>query len=116
VLFPAAGNPDRTIIKTISFIYFDDQCQGAALRNSGLAADVQHQRRYAGDLPVKFNKHIETWGTYREHVEDTFKFDGKTLATIAIWVVATPTLIYTTMIKEYNKADDQAGRKRKDFM
>lgn len=49
-------------------------------------------------------------GTYREHVEDTFKFDGKTLATIAIWVVATPTLIYTTMIKEYNKADDQAGR------
>lgn len=86
------------------------------LRNSRLPADVQYQRRYAGDLPVKFNKHIETWGTYREHVEDTFKFDANTLATISIWVVAVPVLIYTTMIGEYNKADDKAGRKRRDFM
>ncbi|KAK9842101.1 hypothetical protein WJX81_008411 [Elliptochloris bilobata] len=45
------------------------------------------KRRALGDLPYKPNKYIEDWGTAREHIELTFKWDGKTLRTIALWMV-----------------------------
>ena len=67
---------------------------------------------YTQGLDSRAKSLVSCRGYYREHVEDTFKFDARTLASIAIWVVAVPTLIYTTTIKEYNKADDQAGRCR----
>ncbi len=48
--------------------------------------------------------------TYREHVEDTFTFDPKTLAILSVTLVAFPTFLYNVMTSEYNKADDKAGR------
>ena len=48
--------------------------------------------------------------TYREHVEDTFTFDPKTLAILSLTLVAFPTLLYNVMTSEFNKADDRAGR------
>ena len=48
--------------------------------------------------------------TYREHLEDTFTFDAKTLAILSVTLVAFPTFLYNVMTKEFNKADDKAGR------
>lgn len=48
----------------------------------------------AGDLPVKSNKHIEDWAVRREHIENEFKWDGKTLANIALWAFAFPYFVY----------------------
>lgn len=48
--------------------------------------------------------------TYREHVEDTFTFDPKTLAILSVTLVAFPTFLYNVMASEYNKSDDRAGR------
>ena len=74
------------------------------------------QRRFAGDLPVKTNPHIENWATYRENVEQTFKFDGKNLRRIVIFVGLVPFLIYKGITNEMDKADDKYHRERRDHM
>lgn len=53
----------------------------ATLSSTG-PPDITHlfaglqQQRLVGNLPVKPNKYIEAWGTKREHIEETFKWDG----------------------------------------
>ena len=54
--------------------------------------------------------------TFRENVEDTFTFDTRTMALLAVFMVGVPVLIYNTIVSEYNLADEKAGRKKKDFM
>ena len=54
------------------------------------------QRRFAGDLPVKPNKYLEQWATRREHVENDFKWNGRTLSTLAIFGFGVPYVIYST--------------------
>lgn len=48
-----------------------------------------------GDLPVKPNKHIEDWAVRREHIENEFRWDGKTLANIGLWALAFPYFVYS---------------------
>ena len=55
-------------------------------------------------------------GTYREHVEDTFKFDAKTLTAVGIFGIAFPVFLYNNIVGEYRKVDRAAGRKQRDFM
>lgn len=73
------------------------------------------QRRYAGDLPVKPNKHVEDWATRREHIEDEFKWDRKTLSSIAIFAFAVPYFIYTISVSEFDKTDATFGRSKREF-
>lgn len=61
-------------------------------------------------MAVQQSKDILCRATYREHVEDTFTFDAKTLAILSVTLVAFPTFLYNIMTKEFNKADDKAGR------
>ena len=44
---------------------------------------------------MKPNKFVEDWATQREHVENEFKWDGKTLANIGLWAFAFPYFVYT---------------------
>ncbi|CAL5218932.1 g681 [Coccomyxa viridis] len=74
------------------------------------------QQRLAGDLPVKPNKFVEAWGTKREHIEETYKWDGDVWRTIGIYVFAVPILIYTVIKKEYHNSDRTYGRKEREFM
>ena len=59
------------------------------------------QKRYVGNLPVKPNPYVEDWATKRENVELTFKFDGKTLATLGVAAVTVPYMIYHMCISEF---------------
>jgi hypothetical protein len=74
------------------------------------AAASHHQRRFAGDLPVKSNPFIERWGTSREHIEDTFVFDRKNFARAAAWVFGFPLAIYFGIVKDFESADERAGK------
>lgn len=44
---------------------------------------------------MKQNKHVEDWATRREHIENEFRWDGKSLANIALWVFAFPYFVYS---------------------
>lgn len=74
------------------------------------------QQRCAGNLPYKANKYVESWGTNREHIELTYKFDTDNLWTVAKWVVAFPTLVYMITKAEFHKSDRKFGRKEREFM
>jgi hypothetical protein len=74
------------------------------------------QQRFAGDLPYKPNKYIESWGHAREHVELNYKFDKSNLSNIGKWVIAFPILVYMLTKSEYNKSDKKYGREPRDFM
>lgn len=74
------------------------------------------QQRFAGDLPVKNNKHIEDWSTRREHIENEFKWDATTWKRVAIWLVAFPAFVYAVTVKEYNHADAVLEKPKRDFM
>jgi hypothetical protein len=65
---------------------------------------------------VKSNKYVESWGTNREHIELTYKFDNDNLWTIAKWVVAFPVLVYAITKAEFHKSDRKFGRKEREFM
>ena len=54
--------------------------------------------------------------SYRENVEQAFKFDTKNLTFIALFVFAAPVLIYSHVVQEYDMADKAAARKKKAFM
>lgn len=82
-----------------------------------LKTPVFHQqKRFVGDLPVKPNKYIEDWGTYRENVEYTFKWNAQSLLKIATFAVLTPALIYTVAVKEFDHTDEKYNRGKRDFM
>lgn len=44
---------------------------------------------------MKPNKHIEDWAVRREHIENEFRWDGKTLANIGLWALAFPYFVYS---------------------
>ena len=74
------------------------------------------QQRLAGDLPVKPNKYIEDWGTYRENVEYTFKWNLASFTKIAFFAMAVPATIYTVAVKEFDKTDAKYNRPKRDFL
>ena len=82
----------------------------------GTAASSCQQQRFAGNLPVKSNQHIEAWGTLRENLEQHFKFDGTAYLRIALWAVGFPLFIYKVSIAEFDKADTRYGREKRDMM
>ena len=87
---------------------------GRALR---LSPPLQsQQQRFAGQLPVKSNKYIEEWGTYRENLEHHFKFDNAAWVRIALWGVGFPVFIYKMSVAEFNKTDELYGREKREFM
>eukprot|EP00887_Chlorella_sp_A99_P004043 scaffold11.g4043.t1 len=88
--------------------------QGLAGRLARSGSQLQ-QRRFAGDLPVKQNKYVESWGTMREHVENDFRWDGRTLATLALFGGGVPYLIYQGCVREFNTVDEKAGRPKRDM-
>jgi hypothetical protein len=55
----------------------------------------------AGDLPVHPNPFLEQWGLRREHIEDTFYWTPRTLATIALVGVVVPVSIYKVGVAEF---------------
>lgn len=59
----------------------------------GRAWQVQ-QRRAVGNLPVKPNSFVESWGTRREHVENDFRWDTPTLTRLAVFAFGMPYAIY----------------------
>ncbi len=73
------------------------------------------QSRALGDLPCKQNKYLEDWGTAREHIELTYKWDGKTLRTIAMWMVLFPYIAYNITCREFQKSDRLFGREERQF-
>lgn len=73
------------------------------------------QSRALGDLPYKPNKYLEDWGTAREHIELTYKWDGKTLRTIAMWMVIFPYIAYNITCREFQKSDRLFGREERQF-
>lgn len=77
---------------------------------------LYQQKRFIGDLPVKPNKYIEDWGTYRENVEYTFKWNAKSFLKIATFSMLVPALIYTTAVKEFDHTDEKYNRAKRDFM
>ena len=76
----------------------------------------QQQKRFAGDLPVKSNKYIEDWATFRENVEYTYKWDAKTWRRLGLWLFAFPFGIYQITCAEFDKVDSKYGREPRDFM
>lgn len=74
------------------------------------------QTRSVGDMPRRADPYIEDWSTMREEVEHQFKFDNKTVASLLLWVVAVPVLMYKGIVAEFNHTDDLYNRKRRDFM
>lgn len=86
-----------------------------ALLRTGAGRSLQ-QQRFAGNLPVKGNKHVEDWNTRREHIENEFKWDGKTFTRLGLFVVVAPVLIYSMTTSEFHHADAKFGRKEKQFM
>lgn len=74
------------------------------------------QQRFAGDLPFKPNKYVESWGTNREHIELTYKFDKDAFWTIGKWVIAFPVLVYTITKAEFHKSDRMFSREERKFM
>lgn len=90
------------------------QAVGRQLR--GRAASLQHQQqRAAGNLPVKPNKFVEEWGVRREHIENEFRWDAKTLTNIALWAGLFPYAIYRGCIAEFNKVDTEAKRPEREM-
>ena len=84
--------------------------QGASSSSSSSSAVINLQRRFAGDLPVKSNPFVERWGTSREHIEDTFFFDRKNFARAAAWVFGFPLAVYFGIVKDFESADERAGK------
>ena len=65
------GPEQRRLTRSMSGLY---RHVGKAHQLIGRHGPASHQqKRFIGDLPVKPNKYIEAWGTYRENVEYTFK-------------------------------------------
>lgn len=77
---------------------------------------LYQQKRFIGDLPVKPNKYIEDWGTYRENVEYTFKWNAQSFLKIATFAMLVPALIYTVAVKEFDHTDEKYNRAKRDFM
>merc|ERR1712224_225755 len=88
--------------------------------NSGLQVAARSQRRGMakgiGNLPVKENSYVESWAKRREHVEDDFRWDGKTMAILAAFGVGVPVFFYRMIVHEYHAQDDAAGRPRRKLM
>ena len=86
--------------------------QGASSSSSSSSSSAVNnlQRRFAGDLPVKSNPFVERWGTSREHIEDTFFFDRKNFARAAAWVIGFPLAVYFGIVKDFENADERAGK------
>lgn len=69
--------------------------QAARSLGGRLQSAAQHQqRRLAGDLPVKPNRFVEENGFRREHVEDEFKFNRRTLTNILLFAGVAPFVVY----------------------
>jgi hypothetical protein len=68
---------------------------GKGLRSSLQRVWQQQQQRSVGDLPVKSNKYVEDFATRRENIEHEFRWTGKSLLNIALFVGVAPYLIYT---------------------
>ena len=80
------------------------------------SAVTYQQKRLIGDLPVKPNKYIEDWGTYRENVEYTFKWNAASFSKIALFAMAVPAVIYTVAVKEFDNTDAAYNRPKRDFL
>lgn len=65
---------------------------------------------------MKPNKYIEAWGTYRENVEYTFKWNAASFLKIATFGLLTPALIYTVAVKEFDHTDERYNRQKRDFL
>ncbi|KAK9824784.1 hypothetical protein WJX74_008375 [Apatococcus lobatus] len=68
------------------------QAHRAALQPRNLSS--AQQVRFAGDLPVKTNKHIEAWGARRETLEETFEWNGS-LIVISCEITASRAMVMT---------------------
>ena len=77
---------------------------------------LSQQKRFVGDLPVKPNKFVEDWGTYRENVEYTFKWNAQSFFKIGVAGLLVPALIYTVAVKEFDHTDERYNRGKRDFM
>ncbi|KAL3140717.1 hypothetical protein ABBQ32_005273 [Trebouxia sp. C0010 RCD-2024] len=80
------------------------------------AASSYQQKRLIGDLPVKPNKYIEDWGTYRENVEYTFKWNAQSCTKIVVFAILVPVAIYSVAVKEMDHKDAAYGRPKRDFL
>lgn len=76
----------------------------------------QGQTRSVGNMPRRADPHIEDWAKMREEVEYQFKFDRPTVASLLLWVVAVPVVVYKGIVAEFNHTDDLYKRKRRDFL
>lgn len=76
------------------------------------------QTRTVGNLPVKTDKYIEQWATYREHIPfaNGFKFDARTVGRIAMWVGVFPYFLYRVSTAEFNHSDELYHRKKRDML
>jgi hypothetical protein len=90
---------------------FSKAASRALLRSGG--GIQQQQTRSVGNLPVHSNKYLEEWIRGREHIEETFKWDGQTLWRLFMWVGVFPYGVYSLAASEMAKADKKFGREPK---
>ena len=55
----------------------------------------------AGGMGATKNKYVEDWGTMRENLEKTFRFNRKTLSLGILFGVVVPVLIYRGSVSEF---------------
>ncbi|CAK9219389.1 unnamed protein product [Sphagnum troendelagicum] len=70
----------------------------------------------AGGMEVHKNRYVEDWGTARENLEKTFRFNRRTLTLAIIFGIAVPYVTYRGIVAEFNKQDELAGRPPRKFL
>jgi hypothetical protein len=73
------------------------------------------QKRFAGDLYIKPNKHVEEWGTRRENIEFEFVWDTATTLKTIVWGVAIPAGIYSLVCYTAQLEDAWYGKPVREF-
>jgi hypothetical protein len=86
--------------------------QGLQLANS---ATAQQQKRFASDMYIKPNKHIEEWGARRENIEYEFTWDTATTLRTIVWGVAIPAGIYSLLCYTAQQEDAWYGKPVRAF-
>ena len=79
------------------------------------SSSLQQQKRFASDLYVKPNKHIEEWATRRENIEYEFTWDTATTLKTVLWGIAIPAGIYSLLCATAQQEDAWYGKPVREF-
>ncbi len=91
--------------------------QGCRKATQQLANNTSfQQKRFASDMYIKQNKHIDEWGTRRENMEFEFTWDTPTTLKTLVWGIGIPAGIYSLLCWTAQKEDAWYGKPVREFM